>query len=214
MNHENYEIQFDDWIYEQGEIEKKGSRSKPFIGDRSYRHFDPRVRLSTLESNEANVIPYLKYPERLIHYSFYPFVRRDKKTRRYTKEFDSLTNQKKVTIKQKVRHIMYASHNDACIFGFYAYMLKKIHNKQVEELGLNNSVIAYRKIPRDDIESKNKSNIDFANDIYKSIKSQSKAAILAIDIKDFFGSMNHEKIYIKWAEILGGNKLPLGHQIV
>jgi len=196
------------------DIEKTGSRSKNFVGDRPYRHFDVRISLDELESNIPKVIPYLKNPANLKTYSFLPFLRRDKKVRRFTKIVDSDTGKKSVKITQKLRPIMYASHQDACVYGFYAYILKQEHNRLLIELGLENSVIAYRKIPRIDQPDRNKSNINFAKDVYDVINAQTYASVLCIDIENFFGSMSHKAIKIKWAQLLNLNELPIGHKIV
>lgn len=215
MVHDDYRFEFEEWIREEGEQSKQIPRRKRFIGDRSYRHFDARVSLKMLESGEAaQLIAHLKNPTRLISHSFFPFLRRDKKVRRFIREVNAETGINKPVAKQKLRPIMYASHKDAVVYGFYGYILKKLYDERIRELGIADNVIAYRRIPREDGSERNKSNIDFAHDIYKMICGQKEIMVMCLDIKDFFGSMQHVGIYKRWSTLLGLDELPMGHKIV
>lgn len=218
MNHENYSFELEEWLNEENELAKQPFRSKPFIGDRPYRHFDGRVSLRDTQTNQAEfILNELRFPNRLAKHSFYPFVRRDKKSRRFTKDvYKNETDEivKKVLIKQKLRPIMYAAHRDAIIYGFYGHILKKAYDVIAKSFGINESVIAYRKIPRNDGSERNKSNIDFANDIHKVLVQYEKSAIICLDITDFFGSMVHTKIKRSWETLLGVDILPTGQKTV
>lgn len=211
---EDYNLLFEDWLTFERQKQKENPRGKQFVSDRPYRHLDGRHSLADFESNIPRLIPYLRDPSKMPRYSFLPFIRRDRRFRRFRKKADPMTGSKDIIIDQKNRPIMYASHSDAAVFGFYAYLLKTRHNELLAELELENSVIAYRKVPREDGSKKNKSNIDFANDVYMALQKTTEAAVLCIDIKDFFGSMNHERIETKWAAVLGAKSLPIGHKVV
>lgn len=218
MNHENYSYELEEWLNGEAELAKLPYRYKPFIGDRPYRHFDGRVPLRDTQTNKAEyLLNELRYPARLAKHAFFPFVRKDNKVRRFTK-VTSLNAEnrvvKSVAIKQKIRPIMYASHRDATIYGFYGHMLKKAYDLRVKSLGIDENVIAYRKVPRNDGSGRNKSNIDFANDIYKELGMHKKSAIICLDISDFFGSMIHENIEVTWKQLLEVKDLPLGHKTV
>ncbi len=215
MNHENYQIQLENWLSEQNDIEQLPLATKGFIGDRPYRHFDARISISELQSNEAeNLLNLLRYPSRLKLHGFYPFVRKDSKVRRFTKERKKVTLERYVRIKQKLRPIMYASHKDAVIFGFYGWLLKRLHEEDLNKRGIADSVIAYRKISRNDNSGRNKSNIDFAKDIFNELSKQNNAAVMCLDISDFFGSMNHQELKSSWNKLLGTEKLPVGHDVI
>lgn len=159
----------------------------------------------------------LRLPARLAKHAFYPFVRADKKVRRFTRKisFDESGQMTKcIEIKQKLRPIMYASHRDAIIFGFYGYMLKRRYEVKARQLGISETVIAYRKIQRNDGSNRNKSNIDFANDIYKVLGKYEKSAIICLDITNFFGTMVHKNIEKTWQQLLDVDSLPIGHKTV
>lgn len=218
MNHENYSYELEEWLKEEDEFAKKPLRSKLFIGDRPYRHFDGRVSLKDTQTNKAEfLLNELRFPAHLVRHAFFPFIRKDKKVRRFTKEVvknEQDEIEKKIVVKQKLRQIMYASHRDATIYGFYGHMLKKAYDLKASLLGIDKNVIAYRKIPRNDGSDRNKSNIDFANDIYKILGKHENSAIICLDITDFFGSMLHTKIEENWQRVLGVNSLPIGHKTV
>lgn len=210
---DNYSIEFDEWIAFEQE-RSRNHQSKEFIGDRAYRHLDARIPRTMLESNEAfKLIDTLTSPAKLQKHSFYPFLRKDKKVRRFTREYGA-DGTSRVKIDQKIRPIMYASHKDACIYGFYAYMLKEKYDKLIDNTALDKSIIAYRRIPRDDNSGRNKSNVDFSNDVYTAIKEKDECAVLCVDIKGFFDNMRHDNIRNTWSEVLGEDDLPVGHSIV
>lgn len=214
MNYEDYSFELDEWLKRERDVAALPRTSKAFIGDRPYRHFDARVSLRMLESNEVStLVSELKNPILVSSHSFYPFIRNDKKVRRFVRE----TNKDGVrvpVIKQKLRPIMYASHKDAVLLGFYAYLLKCIYDRKAPLLGVDETVIAYRKIPRNDSSGRNKSNIDFANDVYKSLPVDEDSAILCLDVSDFFGSMVHTNLEKRWCELLAVDQLPVGHKTI
>lgn len=205
MKYIDYKYLFQAWIKnERDKLRGNSRKSKGFVGDRPYRHFDGRIKIENLESNIAKIIPKLEDPELLVKHSFYPFIRKDKKFRLFQKK----------GVGQKVRPIMYASHADACIYSFYAYMLKQQYESSIKDTGLDQSVIAYRKMPRVDSPDRGKSNIDLAKDVFELTKKYKSCAVLCLDVEKFFDRMDHRLIKEKWCELLGESKLPSGHYMV
>lgn len=176
---------FENWLNEQEGAQK--TSEKCFIGCRGYGHFDSKIgikrcRKSKRIRQEVCDLQFLK------RHKFWPFIRQDQKTRRYTQDIE-----KKLKIKVKLRKIMYASHTDAIILSFYASLLKKNYEDAISDTPASKSVIGYRKIPL--TKYKNKSNIDFSRDIFEIIRTANGSILFCIDIKDFFGNIRHDILY-------------------
>lgn len=201
MDNTDYPFEVDEWLKQAGDKKRTG---KEFIGSRPYRHFDGKVTHDDLYSNSSRLVPVLKDPNLLAKHSFLPFIRKDKKVRRFTRS----------SIDQKLRPIMYASHRDACIYSFYSYLLKQAYENRIRDTELAKSVIAYRHIPREDNENRGKSNIDFAKEIYELATKYPKCAVLCLDISKFFDTMDHRLIKDRWQNILGFDNLSHGHSAV
>lgn len=199
MDRTDYPYLLNTWLHEERAELKR--HSKNFIGDRPYRHFDGRIVIEALESNTSAIVPLLTTPDLLGRHSFLPFIRRDKKVRRFTKE----------KISQKSRPIMYASHRDACIYAFYSYVLKERYEDLIRGTELDKSILAYRRIKRDDESGRGKSNIDFAKEIHELVRSYPRCAVLCLDVEKFFDRMDHQLIKKRWAELLDCTELPSGH---
>ncbi|HSW91708.1 MAG TPA: reverse transcriptase domain-containing protein [Candidatus Saccharimonadales bacterium] len=207
MDRTDYPFDFDEWLQAS---KAKMHEASDFIGDHHYRHFDSFVTFNDFDTNSSLLIPKLKEPERLAKHSFYPFIRRDKKVRRFTRD---KTNGG-LKIGQKIRPIMYASHADACIYAFYSFMLKKRYEVKIAGSGLNESVVAYRHIPRDDGTGKGKSNIEFAKEVKDLSGRYEKCAVLCLDISKFFDTMDHALIKERWNAVLDTTTLPIGHYTI
>lgn len=207
MDNTDYPFEFDEWLKASS---AKMSEASDFIGDHPYRHFDGRVSHVALDSNSTLLAERLKDPSKLVKHSFYPFIRRDKKVRRYTRNKTS----GKLNIGQKIRPIMYASHADACVYAFYSYMLKQRYETAIAGTPLDESVVAYRKILRSDGSGRGKSNIEFASEVSLLARSQPKCAVLCLDVTKFFDTMSHEQVKQTWQDIIGVSPLPVGHYAV
>ena len=85
---------------------------------------------------------------------------------------------------------------------YEAYLKKNIE--------LSNSISAYRQILTDD-KIKFKNNVHFAKDIFDEIKNRENCVVLAFDIENFFPTLNHKKLKLIWAKILGCKALPKDH---
>lgn len=207
MDSTDYPFEVNEWLRKT-----KPDKQQPadFIGDHPYRHFDGRVTHEVLDTSSSKLLPILQDPLLLAKHSFLPFIRKDKKVRRYTRDHTT----KKVVVGQKVRPIMYACHRDASIYAFYSFLLKNAYEKRIAGTALEESVIAYRHVKRDDNAVRGKSNIDFAKDVHNLVTKHPRCAVLCLDISKFFDSMDHGLIKAKWTDLLNTKDLPIGHYAV
>lgn len=162
---------------------------------RSYLHFD--LPLSYDSAHEL-----VRNPQKVAKHSFYPLVRFVISTKKLIR--DGLPE--RFDHKPKERDIRYASHADAHIYSFYAeQLLGKYENFLCHE-NFQESVLAFRRL--------NKSNIHFAKDAFQAIKEAGDVDVVGIDIKDFFGSLDHEILKARWKELLQKSELPQDHYAV
>lgn len=133
--------------------------------------------------------------QKVVTHAFFPFISYDKVSPRYNKA------EKKV--KPKTRPIMYASHIDSAIYSYYASSLSKVYESVLHKEGLHDCVIAYRRL--------GKSNADFASHVFTIVKTIGNCCVICVDIKDFFGSLNHTLLKQSWQNLIGQPKLPDDH---
>ena len=175
--------------------DSKYSDPTDFIGYRNYHHFDSKITLDNCQHN-----PHLRHEvcatRALKTHKFWPFIRQDQKTRHFTRD---LANQS--IIKTKHRKIMYASHVDSIIMAFYAWLLRQNYEKIINSGPAKNSVIGYRRIPLDS--RHNKSNIDFAQDIYRKIQHANDVVLFCLDIENFFDNLDHDLLKKSVTRFLG-----------
>lgn len=177
--------EFDSWLDEQERVQRKSK--KHFIGCRGYGHFDSKIGIKRCRKNKK-LRQEVCNPLVLKRHKFWPFIRQDQKTRRYIRDIE-----KKLKIRVKIRKIMYASHADAIILSFYASLLKKNYEEIINGTPAYESVIGYRRIPLN--KYRNKSNIDFSNDVFKVIRTANDSVLFCIDIEDFFGNIEHRNLH-------------------
>ncbi|KAF2341386.1 reverse transcriptase domain-containing protein [Flavobacterium tistrianum] len=168
---------------------------------------------------------YVTNPERISQHAFLPFIHKKSKVRKFRKVYSKKTgilkytdvNGKKKTrvASTKERELFYAGHLDSLIYSYYAELLTKNYEKVILEKKLSQVITAYRKIPFKENSKKNKCNIDFAVDVFKSIKDYppNHFIVIAFDITGFFDNLNHQKLRTKWNEIIGNleNPMPKDH---
>ena len=217
---------FEQWLKLQNEVlarqkKDKSLHGKKFVGDRGYLHFDGRVNINRLDGSNKTDPAYrlLRSSTAIASHPFLPFLREDERVRKYrdkpavTSEGNPrLHHQRYPTIKN--RPIMYASHIDASIFSLYNNILGIKYEEIIQKEGLDNTVIAYRPVPIPHT-GRNKSNIDFATELYEAIKDfDGDTGILLLDITGFFDNLNHKRLYEKWCRTLGVSKLPDDHNAI
>jgi len=151
---------------------------------RGYRHFDRPV-------GEGFIRGVLK-PDFVRVHSFSPLIHFVKRSRRYK------AGQHQTVWKE--RPIMFASHRDACILSYYASLLNTALEMAYKRDGLGSSVIAYRKL--------GKGNAAFSAEAYRYALANAPCTILAFDVTDFFGSLDHKQLKQRLKALLGVDELP------
>ena len=157
---------------------------------RRYVHFDTPLSRADCKKLVAD-------PMAIKSHSFYPFMRHD--------VIRAKLKRTSVGIKKslKIRDIRYASHADAAIYAYYNFLLMDRYEKRLTALGLSDNVIAFRTL--------GKSNVDFAQEAFEWIDSHRPCLALGFDVKDFFGSLDHQLLKESWASLLDVAHLPDDH---
>jgi hypothetical protein len=106
------------------------------------------------------------------------------------------------------REICISSHLDSHIYAYYSCLLGELYEKQLQQFGLCNCVIAYRKF------SPSKNNADFAKIAFDYISQLGNCTAYKIDVSDFFGSIDHALLKERWKELLNQPELPPHHYSV
>ena len=199
----------------------KTLHGKKFVGDRGYLHFDGRVSVKRVDGSSPDDPLYrlITSSDALAKHSFLPFLREDQRVRKYRDKPPTTADgnarrhdQQHPTIKN--RPIMYASHLDALVYSLYNSTLSRHYEQHVAKRGLEDTAIAYRPVPIPG-SGRNKSNIDFAKELYEKIKnSHEDVGVLLLDVSGFFDNLQHKRLYEKWCFILGEDKLPADHEAV
>ncbi len=121
----------------------------------------------------------------------------------------------------KIRKIYYANHMDSMIYAYYAnVVLGKLYERLLKNHpDINHAVVAYRKIEK--VKDKNKSSVDFANEVFIAIKNRLKTdgecVAISFDIEKFFDSLDHRHLKKAWKFLLGlqdNDQLPPDHYAV
>jgi hypothetical protein len=108
---------------------------------------------------------------------------------------------RKITPKQ--RPLAYAAHFDAFIYSFYSTLLTERYERKIKKWGVYDNVLAYLE--------KDASNIEFADEIFKYIKTKGECVALAFDISSFFDGLDHEHLKKMWGRVINKPKLPEDH---
>ena len=164
---------------------------------RGYPHFDKPLSFKKAQ-------PLITSTEWVAHHSFFPFISFSVVTKKVKK--DSLTG-KAIFKPPKERQILYASHIDSLIYGYYATILSERYNAALVKHDLESEVIAFRSIFK-------KSNVDFANDAFEEIKSRGSCSAVALDITGFFDNIDHALLKSSWMNIIQEKNLPNDHYAV
>ena len=131
-------------------------------------------------------------------HSFLPLVKILVKTPRYRyQEEDS-----SYSLETKIRPISFASHFDGYIYGFYSFGLNEIYQSYIKNQGFDESILAYRT------DLNGKCNIQFAKEVFDEIKLRGECTAIAIDIRGYFDSIDHEILKEMWCKVLGISTLP------
>ena len=134
---------------------------------RGYLHFDSPI-------NSRQAISLVTSPKRVATHSFYPFLSCTLSIPKIKKENGKLKRD------TKEREIAYASHKDSHIFSYYTHILNEKYEEIIrkEYFKINNSVLAFRKL--------GKSNIEFAKHAFDYILKHKNCSVIALDVSNFF----------------------------
>lgn len=160
---------------------------------RRYAHFD-------LSICEADAIKYVSEPTNITRHSFFPFLAYDLKFRRYK------SSEKGADVSTKRRPIRVAAHRDGYIFAYYAHLLSQAYEGFVNPGAISRCSLAYRKNLG--------SNIEFSNAAFTEIETRKNCIAIAMDLKDFFDSIDHQVLKSQWCHVLGEKRLPSDHYAV
>lgn len=182
-----------------------------------------------LESSDRYkwIEPYVTNPNSIAKHAFLPFIHKTALVKKFRKKYDEAVGALHIASERddsglrqastKKRELFYASHLDSLIFGYYAKILSDQYEIKLKNdaFKLHDVVNAYRSIPvnTEKIDSSNKCNIDFANDVFKYILdyAQNDFCVIAFDITSFFDNLDHALLRKVWADILNTERLPADH---
>lgn len=200
-------------------VNKLVRREKDWFKLKRYPHIDYPL---LAKDRYTWIEPYIKNYLKIATHQFHPFIHKKNKVRKFRREYcketgeliSTLKNGKKIVrnaSEPKERELYYAGHLDALVYSYYAESLSKEYEKILLQRNLTDVVTAYRKIEIKTGLKKHKSNIDFAVDVFKSIKDypQDNFIVIAFDIKGFFDNLNHKLLREKWKTVLGLENQPL-----
>ncbi len=179
-----------EWVSEENKNYSIVKGAKKYL-KKGYLHFDPRFwfpdRFKEIKEIVSN-------PNALAKRSFHPFVKIIIETPRFKYNED----EESYSLEIKKRPIIFASHKDALVLGFYSYCLTKQYEEYIKRNKFDECVLAYRT----DLQ---KSNIQFAKEVFDYIKNREECVAIALDIKGYFDNIDHLILKEKWCKIIDGN---------
>ncbi len=164
-----------------------------------YPHFDAPISLNEIERLVTN-------PKRVAANTFYPFFL-------YHEEWQPYRSTDVAKPEKKSRPIRYGARRDAYVFANYRRKLAVLYEQRLQELGISDCPIAYRKISKPGSNG-GKCNIDFAKDAFDEVDRQGDCVSVALDIKGYLESLLHNRIKCIWRDLLGVDELPPDHYAV
>lgn len=192
---------------------------KSWLKSKGYLHITDRLEV---KNQRTQIYRLVKNPRLVAAHAFFPLIHKSLSQRRFKivndpcnkplrKHYITSASGKKESTK-KFRSIRYATHIDAHIYSYYSseILQKKYEILLSLEPGLSECIIAYRRLQIPG-ESRNKSSIHFAKEVFLAIQGRGNCIALAYDIKNFFPSLNHRHIKRAWCELLGTKTLPPDH---
>jgi len=173
---------------------------------KKYKHWDAYQSVNRIKK-------FVREPTQVAKHTFRPLLHYNKTWRRAPiKHVNPLTGEVKLEKrKPKDRPIRYACRKDSYIYKHYRKILSDCYEQELASLGLETNVLAYRRIPTSLGATTNKSNINFADDAFRSIADIGKCCAIAVDIKSYFDSIDHALLKKRWAQLLCSSLLPEDH---
>lgn len=152
---------------------------------KSFPHFDLPLRF-----DEANDL--CSNSNQVTHHPFLPFIGYTDRKRRFTPK-------KAKTYDVKERPIKYCCHRDGYIHSFYANILVSAYEDFLSRMDWKNCVIGYR--------AGLGTNIHMAKNAFGEIAKRENCVAVAIDITDFFGSIDHSVLLGNLKRVLKQKRL-------
>jgi hypothetical protein len=152
-------------------------KNKSWFKPKVFTHLTPKLGYE----DQSWVEKYVSYGKRVGEHKFFPLIHRtifQKKLKKFKVDALEFPVKKYYTIKEgqristaKFREVYYANHLDSQIYAYYSkIILEPLYEAElIKNIKLNESVIAYRRIPVAD-DSRCKCNIDFANEVFEEIR--------------------------------------------
>lgn len=163
---------------------------------------------------------YVTNPHNIIRHKFVPLLHRVLTQRKFRPNESSVKNlsgkRKRFDKGRKERHIFYPSHLDSIIFSYYNSILTQAYEKYLSDKDYASVAVAYRKIPKNDMDEGNKCNIEFAADAFQFIinNKQRRLSVIVADVTSFFDNLNHRLLHTKWKKVLNVEDLPADHYTI
>jgi hypothetical protein len=192
---------------------QKINKKKDWFKIKGYSH----IGLPMKVKHKDWVEKYVRDKDKVAEHGFLPFIHRATKVRKFRREIcHDGTRSELRKPDEKKRELYYSSHLDSCIYSFYAEVISSHYEAKLPCHSISDCVTAYRKISLDPANplSRNKCNVDFANDVFSYIKNHTSENLVAItfDIKSFFDTLDHKKLKEAWRFVISsGANLPPDH---
>jgi hypothetical protein len=174
----------------------------------------PHIGLPLGKRDARPAIRKITDPDFVARYAFLPFIHRVQTTRKYRRVQDELGHRLKDRVAgKKERELYYAAPFDYNIFSYYASLINNRYESELSQLGLQDVVLAYRKVPHPE-HKRNQCNIDFANTVFNTIRSSSEVelSVIALDISAFFDNLDHSILKGAWKKVFDfAGSLPADH---
>ncbi|WP_424992757.1 reverse transcriptase domain-containing protein [Oceaniradius stylonematis] len=152
---------------------------------KTYFHFDAMA-------SRHQLLRWATDPDYVSRKAFFPLIRFKEEWTRFRKG-----GSKRI----KSRPIRYCSRIDAAIFAYYRFRWSEHYEKYLRSSNIQHIPIAYRKIGKPKVG--NKSNIEFARDVFDFIKNTGNCDVTVVDISSFFESLDHDLLREKLERVIG-----------
>jgi RNA-directed DNA polymerase len=165
---------------------------------KTYPHFDPYFDFPK-EKHKIFELVSTQDCTGVAKHSFLPLVKILLKTPRYRYQ----ENESSYGLETKIRPISFASHFDTYIYKFYSFSINEKYQQYIHTQGFDLSVLAYRT------DLYGKCNIQFAKEVFDIVSQYGPCTAIALDIKGYFDSIDHQILKEKWCKVLGTKELPI-----
>lgn len=180
---------------------------KHWLRLRGYLHFSKRFDSTEKKNTYSFIKKYVSNKDSVQKHRFAPLIHYKIIENHFRRPYDDSVKSENRIYTQKSRPIFYCNHLDAQIFAYYTHKLSLLLEKEYKKSQvLNNSVIGYRAIPLNI--NRNKSTIDFANEVFSFIKSSNEKSLVVacLDISSFYDNLDHKILKRAWYNLKDGKK--------